>query len=207
MDRPDNGPAPVWPDDVPAHSLPQTAPLSFAEASSDVDLPGPEPNQPLPSLPLERETKQQRSSGIDWIIPIIDKPHRVKTVGERLQPTLSTAEAEKVKYAFRARTTGYALNIAIGMQVMLGALTTGISAATSGKSVSGISTMVASYLARARGSNEPELSITRVKDLEQFIRECQAFQMDHGHCAGNEFDSDLESLRRRFEELLGNANG
>ncbi len=67
--------------------------------------------------------------------------------------------------------------------------------------------MVASYLARARGSNEPELSITRVKDLEQFIRECKAFQMDHGHCAGNEFDLNLESLRRRFEELLGNANG
>ncbi len=67
--------------------------------------------------------------------------------------------------------------------------------------------MVASYLARARGSNEPELSITRVKDLEQFIRECKAFQMDHGHSTGIEFDSNLDSLRRRFEELLGNANG
>ncbi|KAF8910300.1 hypothetical protein CPB85DRAFT_1435391 [Mucidula mucida] len=172
--------------------------------------------QPLPSLP-QRETKHL-SSDVDWIIPV-EKPHRVKTVGERLQPTLSTAEEEKTKYAFKAKMTGYALNIAIGLQVMLGALTTGISAATTGKSTSiaicilghhltgGISTMVASYLARARGSNEPELSITRVKDLEQFIRECKAFQMDHGHCAGNEFDSNLDSLRRRFEELLGNANG
>jgi len=44
----------------------------------------------------------------------------------------------------------------------------------------GLSTIVASYLARARGSNEPELSITRVNDLEQFIRECRAFQMDFG---------------------------
>ncbi|KAF9011673.1 hypothetical protein BDZ89DRAFT_1077547 [Hymenopellis radicata] len=236
MDRPDNGPAPV-PDNAPAPApafptpaLPalspteqpqagpssqhrrgtytsarRTSPLSFAEASSNGDSPG-EPNriyQPLPSLPL---MTGQTKSDIDWIIPV-EKPHRVRTVGERLQPTLSTAEAEKVKYAFKAKMTGYALNIAIGLQVMLGALTTGISAATSGKSVSGISTMVASYLARARGSNEPELSITRVKDLEQFIRECQAFQMDHGHCAGNEFDSDLELLRRRFEELLGNANG
>ena len=75
------------------------------------------------------------------------------------------------------------------------------------KLLGGFSTIVASYLARARGSNEPELSITRVKDLEQFIRECQAFQMDHGHCTGNEFDADLDGLRRRFEELLGNANG
>ena len=32
----------------------------------------------------------------------------------------------------------------------------------------GLATLVASYMARARGSGEPELSITRVKDLEQF---------------------------------------
>lgn len=71
----------------------------------------------------------------------------------------------------------------------------------------GLSTVVASYLARARGSNEPELSITRVKDLEQFIRECEAFQMDFGHLFGSDHDEQLETLRRRFEELLGNANG
>lgn len=66
---------------------------------------------------------------------------------------------------------------------------------------------MASYLARARGSNEPELSIARVKDLEQFIRECEAFKMDHGHDAGGEYDADLLHFRKRFEELLGNANG
>lgn len=71
----------------------------------------------------------------------------------------------------------------------------------------GLATIVASYLARARGSNEPELSITRVKDLEQFIRECEAFQMDFGHTLGDKYDQDLENFRRRFEELLGNANG
>lgn len=70
-----------------------------------------------------------------------------------------------------------------------------------------MATLVASYLARSRGSNEPELSITRVKDLEQFIRECQAFQMDNGHVIGDEFDDKLAEKRRRFEELLGNANG
>jgi hypothetical protein len=71
----------------------------------------------------------------------------------------------------------------------------------------GMNTLVAAYLARARGSNEPELSITRVKDLEQFIRECQAFQMDHGHVLTGEFDRQLIGLRHRFEELLGNASG
>jgi hypothetical protein len=74
----------------------------------------------------------------------------------------------------------------------------------------GMSTMVASYLARMRGSSEPELSITRVKDLDQFLRDCAAFQMDHGHEYGtpeNKLDITLNELRKRFEELLGNADG
>lgn len=127
---------------------------------------------------------------------------------------------------------GYLLNAAIGLQVLLGALVTGLSAAVSPARVSlrlfhallfrlltwskvglvtsilgGLSTLVASYLARMRGSNEPELSITRTKDLDQFIRECDSFQMDRGHVAGGEEDHALEEFRRRFEELLGNANG
>jgi hypothetical protein len=64
--------------------------------------------------------------------------------------------------------------------------------------------LVASYLARARGSNEPELSIARTKDLEQFIRECRTFQLDHGHLVGNDFDNELVRFRNRYEELLGN---
>ncbi|TFK38440.1 hypothetical protein BDQ12DRAFT_605620, partial [Crucibulum laeve] len=137
-----------------------------------------------------------------------------KSAGERLDPTLLTAKAERDKYAFKAKMTGYALNAAIGMQVVLGALTTGLSAATTGRQTSimtailgGFATIVASYLARARGSNEPELSITRVKDLEQFIRECEAFKMDNGHVFGDKHNEALETFRRRFEELLGNANG
>ena len=73
--------------------------------------------------------------------------------------------------------------------------------------IGALATLVAAYLARARGSNEPELSTTRTKDLEQFIRECRAFQLDHGHLHGIEYDADIVGFRRRFEELLGNANG
>ena len=73
--------------------------------------------------------------------------------------------------------------------------------------IGALATLVASYLARARGSNEPELSITRTKDLEQFIRECRSFQLDYGHLSGHEHDPEVFRLRRRFEELLGNANG
>jgi hypothetical protein len=61
-----------------------------------------------------------------------------------------------------------------------------------------------------RGSNEPELSITRVKDLDQFLRDCRAFQLDHGQTHGtseNGLDKKVEELRSRFEELLGNGDG
>ena len=70
-----------------------------------------------------------------------------------------------------------------------------------------LSTVVASYLARARGSNEPELSITRVKDLEQFIRECKNFENDHGEDMTTAYDEEIDRLRSKFESLLGNANG
>lgn len=176
---------------------------------------------PLPPLPPdgrraipEVHAVDGQRSGIDWIVPVEDKLYREKTVGERLHATLAKAVIERDKYALKARMTGYALNIAIGLQVLLGSLTTALSAATTGRStqiatvvLGGLATLVASYLARARGSNEPELSITRVKDLEQFIRECEAFQMDRGHISGDKYDHQLETFRRKFEELLGNANG
>ncbi|KAF8147676.1 hypothetical protein B0H34DRAFT_278996 [Crassisporium funariophilum] len=153
-------------------------------------------------------------SAVDWIVPMGEKVGE-HTVGERLQPTLKVAIEAKEKYAMKAKWTGYALNAAIGLQVLLGSLTTGLSAvATTGKSTAmqttilgALATLVASYLARARGSNEPELSIARVKDLEQFIRECEAFRLDHGHITGADLDLKLITFRHRFEELLGNGNG
>jgi len=154
--------------------------------------------------------------GLGWIVPVEEKPHR-RTIGERLDPSIVNAERERAHFARKAKITGYALNIAIGLQVLLGALTTGLAAALSGKQVSiattilgGMSTLVASYLARTRGSNEPELSITRVKDLDQFLRDCHSFKMDYGHeygTAENRLNDQLDHLRKRFEELLGNADG
>ncbi|KAJ8519200.1 hypothetical protein ONZ45_g3826 [Pleurotus djamor] len=160
-----------------------------------------------------------RRSAIDWIVPIDERkdlPPRPKTLGERLAPTRAHAKLECEKYMLRAKMTGFALNAAIGMQVLLGALVTAVSAATVGRQTSiatsvlgGMATLVASYLARARGSNEPELSITRVKDLEHFQRECDAFIMDHGHKTEEEgpLADRLSGLRSRFEDLLGNASG
>lgn len=69
--------------------------------------------------------------------------------------------------------------------------------------------MVASYLARVRGSGEPEVSALRVASLEQFLRECRAFHIDHAHehsVPGDHLSGKLEDMRRRLEELLGNVN-
>jgi hypothetical protein len=70
------------------------------------------------------------------------------TVGERLQPTLDAAIIEKEKSSANAKWTGYTLNAAIGMQVLLGSLTTGLSAlaALGGRSVSIFLTVFTVYL-------------------------------------------------------------
>ncbi|KAF9476210.1 hypothetical protein BDN70DRAFT_995834 [Pholiota conissans] len=192
------------------------------------------PNYHLPSLPGrtfhagdDRRSRidphlSRTHSVIDHIVPVqhiseSDEKYMPGSVNARLHSTVKQAEEERDKYATKAKLTGLALNVAIGLQVLLGSLTTGLSAVATqgaGKSAAvsttilgALSTVVASYLARARGSNEPELSITRVKDLEQFIRECKNFQTDHGEHMGRDHDKRIEELRNRFESLLGNANG
>ena len=70
------------------------------------------------------------------------KPIRGLSVRERLQPTVDIAKAENAK----ARLTGYALNIAVGLQLLLGSLTTGLSAVAvaSGKQGSSVQSMLIS---------------------------------------------------------------
>jgi hypothetical protein len=67
----------------------------------------------------------------------------------------------------------------------------------------GFATLVASYLARARGSGEPELSTARVKDLEYWERDYKAFENDYGHVRTREQDAQIQALRSRFEQLMG----
>ncbi|KAI0919863.1 hypothetical protein AcV5_001818 [Taiwanofungus camphoratus] len=172
-----------------------------------------------------------RRSGLDYMIPVINRPTddperrlsgtglsdasmKEKTLEQRLGPTLKHAEDALVKYQKRARTMAYALNICIGMQVIFGAVTTGVAAATSGRQTSiatavlgGLSTLAASYLARARGSGEPEASTARCKDLENFIREVEAFKLDKGHLVGPEHDVHVARYRGRFEEIMSDGAG
>ncbi|KAG1849960.1 hypothetical protein F4604DRAFT_1687260 [Suillus subluteus] len=163
------------------------------------------------------------ASDLGWIVPVEEEP-RIKepqpwpdpTTTEhkrRLKPTIEDAEWERTK----AKWTGYLLNIATGLQILLGALTTGLAASLSGKQVSiaitilgAMSTITASLLTRARGLNEPELSNTRVTNLEHFLRDCYAFQTDCGEEYGtteNGLNDRLERLRKEFEKILRDTDG
>ncbi|KAF7305513.1 SLATT-fungal domain-containing protein [Mycena chlorophos] len=178
---------------------------------------GPQPPPKPISIYRQNSASVPPRSELDWIVPRAESSgrseSRPKTLEERLRPTIEAAKIERDHCKVKALYTGYSLNAAIGLQVVFGALTTGLSAALSGHKVSimtavlglgGMSTILASYLARVRGSNEPEVSIARGKDLEGFIRECEVFVLDHGHVTGPEFDDKLAEYRNRFEEMMGN---
>jgi hypothetical protein len=111
------------------------------------------------------------------------------------------------------------MNIAIGLQVVFGSLTTGLSAALVSRKGSlvtsvfgGISTVLATYLARVRGSGEPERSNARAQDFASFIRDLEAAMLDRGWQvsageggARDQLDDEVDEFRRRFEELMGNT--
>ncbi|KAJ7084182.1 hypothetical protein C8R43DRAFT_965315 [Mycena crocata] len=141
-------------------------------------------------------------------------PHP-KTLQERLDSTLDIAKSERNKYVFKAKMTGHALNvdwllvlaragltifdqITTGLQVILGALTTGLAAVISRQHRTSHA---------LGGSNEPELSIARWKDLDQYIRECEVLLLAFDHTTGNEHDVKLNAFRSQFEELLVNGSG
>ena len=66
---------------------------------------------------------------------------------------------------------------------------------------------MASYLARTRGSNEPEFSILRTKALNHFLREINAFKLDYGHEVGHKWDDRINGFRLGLESMLGNQPG
>lgn len=143
------------------------------------------------------------------------------TVGFRLDPTVKYAKAECAKAERTAMITSFALHIATGLQILIGALTTALGAALSGKNTSvaistlgGASTLVASYLARSRSTNEPQASREKADRLNHFLREVEAFQLDHGSDTGdklddkgNKLDDKIKGFRLGLEGMLGNHTG
>jgi SMODS and SLOG-associating 2TM effector domain len=71
----------------------------------------------------------------------------------------------------------------------------------------GASTLVASYLARTKGTNEPQASKYRAKALDHFLREIESFDLDHGHEMGDKWDEKIIGFRLGLESILGNHPG
>jgi SMODS and SLOG-associating 2TM effector domain len=71
----------------------------------------------------------------------------------------------------------------------------------------GASTLVASYLARTKGTNEPQASKYRAKALDHFLREIESFDLDHGHEMGDKWDEKIGGFRLGLESILGNHPG
>ncbi|KAI0285713.1 hypothetical protein BC826DRAFT_1050841 [Russula brevipes] len=71
----------------------------------------------------------------------------------------------------------------------------------------GASTVVASYLARTKGSNEPQFSLLRSQALKHFLREIEAFVLDHGHEVGNKWNRQIVGFRLGLERILGSHHG
>ncbi|KAI0300701.1 hypothetical protein B0F90DRAFT_399958 [Multifurca ochricompacta] len=139
---------------------------------------------------------------------------RLGTIGARLMPTLNEALGARDSALWHATWATYAINIAIGMQVFLGALTTALAGSLHGNSIrvsiavlGSLSTLVASYLARTRGSSEPESSLLREQALSNYIRQLNAYILDHGSEIGNEHDhKKVEQFRKGLEQLLSASN-
>ncbi|KAK0429747.1 hypothetical protein EV421DRAFT_1946385 [Armillaria borealis] len=170
-------------------------------------------NRPLPPIPA-----------LDWIVPYESKIH-VKSVEERIIPTIIAAELERKKYVEHAIMKGYTMNIAIGIQLLVGALTTAISALVTGTrdaiSITIVLPILVFIILPARGYIErlqqhsspepedrtkPERSLMVARDLEQFIRECKAFLVDFGSSTEDVHKREVQRLRNRFEEILGDAD-
>jgi hypothetical protein len=133
------------------------------------------------------------------------EPH---TVLERLKPTREAAQLRIQQLDEKAKRISLQLNTAIGLQVIVGAVITGLSAISSGRSTQiatavfgAIATILASYLAKMRGSEEPETSKVHCKELQEFIRELDAFVLDYFDVGGTLHDETIRSFRSRFEEI------
>jgi len=110
--------------------------------------------------------------------------------------------------------TGGATNTTIVTQVLICALATALNTAFSGNNtlvaisiLGGAPILAVSYLVLVRGSNEHRTSLLRVKALDDFLNEIEAFQLGHGHKVGREWDEKVNFFRVSLENMLEDRTG
>jgi len=146
-----------------------------------------------------------RRSTIDYLVPV-----EQQTVSQRLEATLKHARSEREKFNLRANGAKWSINVASGVQVFLGALTTGLAAMRLDGKQLGIATTVlgilttlaGAFLTKVRAGGEPETSTIQAHDLNQFVRKCEAFQIDHGHEVGDRHNDEIKQYRDDLELIL-----
>ncbi|CAE6427018.1 unnamed protein product [Rhizoctonia solani] len=143
----------------------------------------------------------------------IPKPQpSTRTAQERLQSYIDKA-VKRQRYQFiLTKVIKYGINIIIFAQIIVGALVTIISvlSPTEGTRIAtavlgAVGTLTASVLARAKGTNQPELAESHARELERFVGECQLFAADAGNTLGPEIDARVMEFVERFDAIEDRA--
>ncbi len=65
-----------------------------------------------------------------------------------------------------------------------------------------LTTLAGAFLTKVRAGGEPETSTIQAHDLNQFVRKCEAFQIDHGHEVGDRHNDEIKQYRDDLELIL-----
>ncbi|CAE6409807.1 hypothetical protein RSOLAG1IB_00692 [Rhizoctonia solani AG-1 IB] len=168
-----------------------------ASESSRPHLDTKESNVPAPPTTAPKTRKVQPST---------------RTAQERLQPYIDKAIKRQRYQFYLSKVIKYGINFIIFAQITVGALVTVISVVTPSEGtriatavLGAISTFTASVLARAKGTNQPELAETHARELERFIGECQLFAADAADALGPDIDARVIEFVDRFEGVEDRA--
>ncbi|KAG9101432.1 hypothetical protein FS749_006935 [Ceratobasidium sp. UAMH 11750] len=130
----------------------------------------------------------------------------------RLQPYLDKAIAQQ-KYQYRlSKFIKYGINFILLLQVSVGAAITVVTVLDQTEQtrltiagLGSLGTMTAAVLARAKGTNQPELAETHSRDLERIIGQCELFVGDVGSATGPEIDAQVMEFVRQFDAIEDKA--
>ncbi|CEL52153.1 hypothetical protein RSOLAG1IB_00691 [Rhizoctonia solani AG-1 IB] len=130
----------------------------------------------------------------------------------RLQPYIDRAIARQKYQYFLSKVIKWGINFILLLQVTVGALVTVLAVLEQSEKtriaiagLGALGTLTASVLARAKGTNQPELAETHARELEKFIGQCQLFVGDVGSTVGPEIDAQVMEFVRQFDAIEDKA--
>ncbi|QRV86499.1 permease C29B12,14c [Ceratobasidium sp. AG-Ba] len=146
----------------------------------------------------------------------IDEPPPKSTEGvtaeELLRDYLNKA-ISKQKYQYRlSKVIAWSLNFLIILQVIVSALVTVVTSLDptprtriASVVLGALSTVTAALVARAKGTNQPELAENYSKDLQKFIGRCQLFIRRSGSDVSEDVQQGIMRLVEQFEAIEDKA--